>query len=154
MLAKKGAGHSRSVEELQEEHTTPAVTEDASRDDTYLAAAVYIGRRLRDIAGTREATLTQAFDRYIDGIRHTIWDMNYETFQAVMREVVNSQQDHLSQIVWTFAGALHISEAILVTGCDKILQDEYLNKFAGFVGSFINDQGLMPWVEQQGGWVS
>ena len=65
--------------------------------------------------------------------------MNYETFQAVMREVVNSQQDHLSKIVWTFAGALHISEAVHVTGSDVILQNEYLNKFAGFVGSFIND---------------
>ena len=142
------------MEEPREEHTTPAVTEDASKDDAHLDAAVYVGRRLRDIAGTREATLTQAFDRYIDGIRHTIWDMNYETFQAVMREVVNSQQDHLSRIVWTFAGALHISELVRVTDSDMILQNEYLNKFAGFVGSFINDQGLMPWVEQQGGWVS
>lgn len=137
-----------------EEQTTPTVTEDASKDDAHLAAAVYVGRRLRDIAATREATLTQAFNRYMDNITHTIWDMNYETFQAVMREVINSQQDHMSQIVWTFAGALHISEAVRVTGSNMILQNEYLNKFAGFVGSFINDQGLMPWVEQQGGWVS
>ena len=128
--------------------------EEPREEHAHLDAAVYVGRRLRDIAGTREATLTQAFDRYIDGIRHTIWDMNYETFQAVMREVVNSQQDHLSQIVWTFAGALHISELVRATDNDMILQNEYLNKFAGFVGSFINDQGLMPWVEQQGGWVS
>ena len=137
-----------------EDHTTPPVTEDASRDDAHLAAAVYVGRRLRDIAGTREATLTQAFDRYIDGTRHTIWDMNYETFQAVMREVVNSQQDNLSQIEWTFAGALHISEAIRGTSSDMTLQNEYLDKLAGFVGSYINDEGLAPWVEQQGGWVS
>ena len=142
-----------------EEQTTPAVTEDASRDDAednaHLAAAEYVGRRLRDIAGTREAILTRAFDRYVDGIRHTIWDMNYETFQVVMREVVNSQQDHMSKIVWIFAGALHMSEAVRETGSDMmILQKEYLDKLAGFVGSYINDQGLAPWVEQQGGWVS
>lgn len=146
----KGAGSSRP----EGEQTSPAVSEGEARDEAQRAAAIYVGRRLRQIAGANQTTLIQAFNGYVAGITQSIWDIEYETFQRIMRDIVNSQQDNMNKIVWTFAGALHISEAVRVTGNDVRLQNEYLDKFARFVGRFINDQGLMPWVEQQGGWVS
>ena len=133
------------------EQTSPAVREEVREDDSQRAAAEYVGRRLREMAGANEPTLTRAFDGYI---RRSIWDMNYETFQEVMRDVVNSQQNNMNKVLWTFAGFLHISNAVRETDNDVSLQNEYLDKFARFVGRFINDQGLMSWVEQQGGWVS
>ena len=133
------------------EQTSPAVREEVREDDAQRVAAEYVGRRLREMAGANEPKLTQAFDGYI---RRSIWDMDYETFQEVMRDVVNSQQNNMNKVLWTFAGFLHISNAVRETDNDISLQNEYLDKFARFVGRFINDQGLMSWVEQQGGWVS
>lgn len=74
-----------------------------------------------------------------------------------MTDVIASQQDHLmnhlNQIVLIFAAGLHISEALRVAGNDQF-QNRYLDTYARYVSKFIVDQGLMPWVEQQGGWVS
>ena len=126
----------------------------AAMTDDHLAAAEYVGHRFREIAGTHDATLTRTFDQYIDSMIPTIWDMNYETFQIIMMEAIKTPRDSLNKIVRTFAGALHISEAVYETGNDKNLQNRYLDMFARFVGKFINDQGLRSWVEQQGGWVS
>ena len=131
----------------QSEQTSAAMTDDSA----HLAAAEYVGRRIREIAGEQELTLTQAFNRYIDSMRHT---MNYETFQIIMMEAIKTSRDSLNRIVRTFAGALRISEAVYETGNDKNLQNQYRDMFARFVGKFINDQGLRSWVEHQGGWVS
>ena len=120
-------------------------------DTRCLAAAEYVGRRLREIvSGTHEDTLTQAFSEYVSGVTRTIFDINYETFQGIMREVIRTQQNQLNQIVLTFGGALHISEALREVGNDMHCQEEY----ARYVGRFIVDRGLMPLVEQLGGWVS
>ena len=127
----------------------PAVIdeEDAQR---LAAAAEYVGRRLREIAAAHEDTLTQAFSRYVAGVTRTIFDINYEIFQGIMSEVISTQRDQLNQIVLTFAGALHISEALCEVGNDMHRQEEY----ARYVGRFIVDRGLMPLIEQLGGWVS
>ena len=130
----------------QSEQTGAAMTDDSA----HLAAAEYVGHRMREIAGEQEST----FDQHIDSIRHTIWAMNYETFQTIMMKAIKTPRDSLNKIVQTFAGALRISEAVYETGDDKKLQNQYLDMFARFVGKFINDQGLRSWVEQQGGWVS
>ena len=124
-------------------------------DDPQQAAVIYVGRRLREIARENEATLIQAFNEYVAGIRQSIWDIDYDTFQRIMRDAVNSQQDNINKVLLTFAGAFYISEVVRVTGNDESLQEDYVCKFAGFVATFINDHlGLMSWVEQQGGWVS
>ena len=121
--------------------------EDAQR---LAAAAEYVGRRLREIAAAHADTLTQAFSRYVAGVTRTIFDINYEIFQGIMSEVISTQRDQLNQIVLTFAGALHISEALHEVGNDMHRQEEY----ARYVGRFIVDRGLMPLIEQLGGWVS
>lgn len=123
-------------------------------DDDHLAAAEYVGRRLREIAAANNDTLMRGFERYVAGLTQTIWDINYEVFQRIMSDVITSQQSHLDRIALTFAGALHISEAVRVVGNDTSLQNQYLNQFAGYAARFIVDQGLMSWVEKQGGWVS
>lgn len=113
-------------------------------------AAEYVGQRLRDMASAHESTLTQAFSRYVTGLTQTIFDINYETFQGIMSEIISTQRDQLNQIVLTFAGALHISVALREVGNDMHRQEEY----ARYVARFIVDQGLMPLVEKLGGWVS
>ena len=102
------------------------------------------------MAPAHEATLTRAFNSYVAGLTRTIFDMNYETFQRIMSEVISAQQDQFNQIVLIFAGALHISKALRDVGNDMHRQEEY----ARYVGRSIVDQGLMPLVEQLGGWVS
>lgn len=141
----KGVGPSRTVKE----EAGPAA------DDAHLAAAEYVGRRLRELAAANDDTFTRAFERYVEGTAQTIWDINYETFQRIMTDVIASQQDHLmshlNRIVLIFAGGLHISEALREAGNDQF-QNRYLDTYARYVSRFIVDQGLMPWVEQQGGW--
>ena len=130
----------------QVEQTTPVVNWD---DAQIQAAAKYVGRRMREMAREHDQ---QAI--YREFIIQSNWDIDYGRFQRIMEEVINSQQDNLSRIVQTFAGALHISEVVLEIGSNLMHRNEYLDRFAKFVGKFINDQGLMPWIEQQGGWVS
>ena len=134
------------------EDTTPAVTdEDPQR---LAAAAEYVGRRLREIGSSHEDSLTRAFSRYVTGVTNTIFDINYDIFQQtmtqIMSDVISTQQDQFNQIILSFAGALHISEALHEVGNDTHRQEE----FARYVARFIVDQGLMPLVEQLGGWVS
>ena len=125
----------------------PTPDEDAQR---LTSAAIYMGQRLREILEAHVATLTQAFSSYVTGLTQSIFDIDYETFQRIMSEVISTQQDQLNQIVLIFAGGLHISVALREVGNDMHRQEEY----ARYVARFIVDRGLMPFVEQLGGWVS
>jgi len=121
-------------------------------DDTHLIAAQRVGRRLAVLATkyNTNVNISQAFHRFVAGVTQSIWDLNYESFQLIMRTVISDHQNHLDQAVLVFAGFLHICEALQQVGGDTSRQ----NQFANYVGRFMIDQGLMSWVEQQGGWVS
>ena len=111
---------------------------------------MYVGQRLSRIANGDVGIVERAFDRYIEGVTQTIYDINYDTFEIVMTDVISTHQDQFDQIVLTFAGALHISQALREVGNDPDRQEQYTR----YVGRFIVERGLMPVVDRLGGWVS
>lgn len=144
-IVPKGHGSSRPVtDELAEEASSSVTGVD------HLVAAENLARRLNAFLAVNRDSLSRAFDEYIEGARRTIWDINYDVFQRVMNDIIASQQGRLNQVMLIFGGALRISEALREVGNDTQRQNQY----ARYVGKFITEQGFMPWVEQQGGWVS
>lgn len=138
-FSQKGVGPSR-----------PAPVEVTAQDNVHSSEAKRLGRRLQVVAGRYDSIVTNSFGI---GSRYTIWDITYEIFQNTMRELIrqveNEVENQLDKILLVFAGCLHLSEALREVG-----NDGQQNKYARYVGKFIVDEGLMPWVEAQGGWVS
>jgi len=60
-------------------------------DDSHLIATERVGRRFAELGTEYNANvnISQAFHRFVAGTTQSIWDLNYESFQSIMRTVIS-----------------------------------------------------------------